>query len=157
MKSLSISKETKRLVFRGTTLFHPDNFSCESSLFIRCALILSITGIPASAYLRLSACIGSLMVLHHVRRFSRRTPRPVGRRSLLPCSGRQLSGKAADSYYSSSSSFSYYFINYTDSIKISQVSNSLSFRRIIPLDKSTVFRYPQLSKNGQNIRNPNPF
>ena len=33
----------------------------------------------------------------------------------------------------------------------------LSFRRIIPLDKSTVFRYPQLSKNGQNIRNPNPF
>src|SRR5699024_4615231 len=102
MKSLSISKETKRLVFRGTTLFHPDNFSCESSLFIRCALILSITGIPASAYLRLSACIGSLMVLHHVRRFSRRTPRPVGRRSLLPCSGRQLSGKAADSYYSSS-------------------------------------------------------
>lgn len=124
MKSLSISKETKRLVFRGTTLFHPDNFSCESSLFIRCALILSITGIPASAYLRLSACIGSLMVLHHVRRFSRRTPRPVGRRSLLPCSGRQLSGKAADSYYSLLCFYLYFqrFLTYyKNNIKISQV------------------------------------
>lgn len=136
-------------------------FPAKAGPFIRSALIFSITGMPASAYFHLPACIGSLMVLHHDRWFSRRTPRPVGRRSLLPCSGRQLSGKTADSYYSSSSSFSYYFINYTDSIKISQVSNSISCtiqtslnqknRNIISFPPSSRFFYKRLSSFFQNL------
>lgn len=43
-----------------------------------------------------------------------------------------------------------------DTIAVNTIVN-LSFRRIIPSDKSAAFCYPQLSKNGQNIRNPVPF